>query len=146
MPTQLAESKVATSLQPSDSVRKFLFYFKESTLTMLIIRSRTYSNSTKRIELNKLFTFDEIDDTNFESILRRCAVIRITAKFFDKLFLEMNFKSHGHEQYGPPGDPDGEELPGEHREGVEQGSSPEGGPEASLGEGGTGASDARAGQ
>jgi hypothetical protein len=54
----------------------------------------------KRIELNKLFTFDQIDDTNFESIVRRCAVIRILAKFFDPMYLKLNFKGHDHEQYG----------------------------------------------
>lgn len=54
----------------------------------------------KRIELNKLFRFEDIDGTNFESIVRRCAVIRILAKFFDSLYLQHNYKALDHEQYG----------------------------------------------
>ena len=37
----------------------------------------------KRIELNKLFKFDDITDNNLESIVRGCAVIRILARFFE---------------------------------------------------------------
>ena len=52
----------------------------------------------KRIELNKLFTFDEITETNFESILRRCAIVRIQAKFFEAQDLKKH--SPDHETYG----------------------------------------------
>ena len=54
----------------------------------------------KRIECNKLFRFMDIEETNFESILRRCAVIKILAKFFDKAFVDLNFKNFTPETYG----------------------------------------------
>jgi hypothetical protein len=54
----------------------------------------------KRIELNKLFKFDSITESNFESIMRRCAVIRIVAKFFDPLFISMNFKDGSGDKFG----------------------------------------------
>ena len=54
----------------------------------------------KRIELNKLFKFADIDDSNFESIVRRCAVIKIKARFFDATYLKRYFKTDSHEQYG----------------------------------------------
>jgi hypothetical protein len=45
----------------------------------------------KRLEMNKLFQFDGIDDSNFESIVRRCAVIIIKARFFDEAYLASKF-------------------------------------------------------
>ena len=54
----------------------------------------------KRIELNKLFKFDSITGSNFESIMRRCAVIRIVAKFFDPLFISTNFKDGRGDKFG----------------------------------------------
>ena len=54
----------------------------------------------KRIELSKLFKFDSITDSNFESIMRRCAVIRIVAKFFDPLFISVNFKDGSVDRLG----------------------------------------------
>jgi hypothetical protein len=54
----------------------------------------------KRIEMNKLFRFDDIKESNFESILRRCAVIRIQARFFDRGFLDLNFPDKNWEEFG----------------------------------------------
>ena len=52
----------------------------------------------KRLECNRLFKFEEITEENFESILRRCAVIRIFSKFFEPIFLERHLPDH--EKYG----------------------------------------------
>ena len=52
----------------------------------------------KRIECNKLFRFDDIAEENIESIIRRCAIVRVQAKFFDKMVLERHCPDH--EQYG----------------------------------------------
>eukprot|EP00973_Karenia_brevis_P036526 5035764-Karenia_brevis.AAC.1 len=48
----------------------------------------------KRIECNRLFKFDEITESNYESIFRRCAVVRILARFFEPAFLERNLPDH----------------------------------------------------
>lgn len=37
----------------------------------------------KRLEMNKLITFEDVGERNFESILRRFAVIRIPARSFE---------------------------------------------------------------
>ena len=42
----------------------------------------------KRMEMNKLLQFDHITEHNFESILRRIAIIKIKAMFFDKAAIE----------------------------------------------------------
>ena len=41
----------------------------------------------KRIELNKLFKFSEISETNFESIFRRFVLIKIKARFHPQVYL-----------------------------------------------------------
>ena len=52
----------------------------------------------KRLECNKLFRFNDIEEENFESVVRRCAVVQIHARFYDQLVLER--QCPGHEQYG----------------------------------------------
>ena len=52
----------------------------------------------KRIELNRIFHFEEITEQNIESILRRFAVIKIHAKFYEKQYLDKHLADH--EQYG----------------------------------------------
>ena len=52
----------------------------------------------KRIECNKMFKFDDISETNVESIVRRCAVVLIHARFFEKAFLEQHIQNP--ERYG----------------------------------------------
>lgn len=54
----------------------------------------------KRVELDKLFRVDDIDDTHFEIIGRRCAVIRILAKLCGPSYQRRNYTALNHEQYG----------------------------------------------
>ena len=65
----------------------------------------------KRIECNKLIKFDDVEETNFESILRRCAVINILARFFDKACMQKICPAFDSETYGiSTRDPDAEDL------------------------------------
>ena len=52
----------------------------------------------KRVELNKMFRFFEITEDNVESIVRRFAVIKIAAKFYEKAFLTSVLPNH--EEFG----------------------------------------------
>lgn len=54
----------------------------------------------KRIALNKRFRFKDIDDSQFGSIVRSCAVIRLLVKCVDPLYLQHNYNALAHEQYG----------------------------------------------
>ncbi|CAK0846846.1 unnamed protein product, partial [Prorocentrum cordatum] len=45
----------------------------------------------KRLEVNKFLVFDEITEQNVESLMRRLAVVKIQARFFDRLYVEENF-------------------------------------------------------
>ena len=45
----------------------------------------------KRLEVNQMLVFDNINEANLESIVRRIAIIRVQARFFDKVYLEENF-------------------------------------------------------
>ena len=65
----------------------------------------------KRIECNKMFQFSDITEDNFESILRRCAVITIAARVVDQAFMDLNCKDVDISDYGVfPRDPDAQEL------------------------------------
>ena len=52
----------------------------------------------KRVECNKLFRFYEVTERDFESIVRRVAIVVIKARFFDRLYLETHFPRH--QEYG----------------------------------------------
>ena len=42
----------------------------------------------KRMEVNQFFTFDNVNEHNLESIVRRIAIIKIQSRFFDKLYVD----------------------------------------------------------
>ena len=48
----------------------------------------------KRMELNHLMTFKGVSEQDFESILRRCLIIKIKARFFDDTYLNKHLKDH----------------------------------------------------
>lgn len=50
------------------------------------------------MELNKLIRFYGVDEANFNSIFRRCLVIRVEGRFVDETWFEKNLK--GDESYG----------------------------------------------
>ena len=45
----------------------------------------------KRLEVNKFLVFDDITEQNVESLMRRLAVVKIQARFFDRMYVEQNF-------------------------------------------------------
>ncbi|CAK0802819.1 unnamed protein product [Prorocentrum cordatum] len=42
----------------------------------------------KRMEVNQFFTFDNVNERNLESIVRRIAIIKMQSRFFDKLYVD----------------------------------------------------------
>ena len=65
-----------------DLLKKFLTGEGISGRLPYAILTRLFSIiGWKRLECNRLVKFEEITETNFESIFRRCAVIRIRACF-----------------------------------------------------------------
>ena len=50
------------------------------------------------MELNKLIQFSDISEANFESVLRRIALIKIQAQFFEERYLKQQRKDH--EKFG----------------------------------------------
>ena len=48
----------------------------------------------KRLECNKIFKFTDITERDFESIVRRVAIVPIKARFFDRLYLQTHFPQH----------------------------------------------------
>lgn len=93
--------------RPQGSKRKLLLHLWRKFLSGEGLRGRLpYAILTRmirligwvRIEVNSLLAFNDLTEDEFESIMRRSAVIKIAARLSDRQYLEANFPSHA--EYG----------------------------------------------